>query len=108
MATNWIATADKGDEGQPGGNYCKQWAGVMLTPSGQYELHVRHVWGSNQGYLEEHGRIERRYRADTLEEVMQIGIEQIRADEEFEEAGPFVAAIRDAVYDAMDHVIDEV
>lgn len=102
--SNWIATSDHGDSGHPGSGYNKRWAGVSKAKNEQYQLDVRSVWGSNQGYLEEHGRVERKYRADNLDELMRIGIAEVRADSEFEgeEQSQLVAAIRDAIFEAQD------
>ena len=101
--TDWIATADHGEHGTPGDQFYKCFAGVKRAKNGQYELHVRSVYGSNQGSLEEHGRDERKFRADTLDEVMRVGISEIRGDEDFEKHNSkFCAAIREAVFEAQD------
>lgn len=106
--SNWISTDDQGHSGQPGDGYCKHFAGVRRAKNGKYELHVRNVWGSNQGFLEEHGRVERKYRADDLDDLLRIGISEIRADEAFADAvGSFSAAVRNAIYAAQDIDADQ-
>ena len=102
---NWIATSDQGNGGQPGSGYDKKFAGVIKIKTG-FELHVRDVWGSNQGYLEEHGRTERKYRAATIDAVMRVGIAEIRqeSDDVFDSAtkSALVAAIRETCFAAQD------
>lgn len=103
----WIAESDHGSHGQPGSQYHKIFAGVKEAANGQYELHVRDVRGSNQGYLEEHHRSERRFRADDLVDLMERGINAISEDEDFcDNAGKFSAAIRDAIYDTQDSLVE--
>jgi hypothetical protein len=100
---SWIAESDHGDIGQPGSGYTRFFAGIKRASAGQYEIHVRSVWGSNQGCLEEHGRIQRRYRAATLDELLRVAISEVRADSELADSVSFLcAAIRDAVFDAQD------
>ncbi len=101
MKSNWIATSDHGDMGTPGTQYVKKFAGVKKVNDG-YELHVRHVWGSNQGYEEEHGRVERVYRSEWPLELLDLGVSEIRNDSHFEGDDDFVAAIREAMYEAID------
>lgn len=101
--TDWIATDDQGDEGSPGDSYSKYFAGLRRAKNGQYELHVRRIWGSNQVYLEEHGRHERKFRADNLTRLLAIGISEIRGDDDFaDQADKFARAIRNAIYAAQD------
>ncbi len=91
----------------PGTGYHLHFAGIKRAPKG-YELHVRNIWGSNQGYLEEHGRIERRYRATDLDQLMQEGLAAISQDSDFEsDTDKYLAAIRDATYDAQDAIAAE-
>lgn len=91
----------QGERGTPGQQFSKMFAGIKRAKNGQYELHVRSVSGSNQGHLEEHERHERKFRADTLDELLRIGIAELRGDETF--ADPrFAQAIRNAVYEAQD------
>lgn len=98
---SWIATDDQGQTGTPGDGYVKKFAGVKKAPGGRYELHVRSVWGSNQGYLEEHGREERKFRADTLDELLAEGLDGIRDDDAFDDPG-YRQAIRNCIYEAQD------
>lgn len=101
----WLGSDDQGDRGTPGQEFSKMFAGVKRAKNGQYELHVRSVWGSNQGYLEEHGREERKFRADTLDELLRVGISEIRGDEAFE-SPKFAQAVRNAIYEAQDAEAD--
>lgn len=99
--SEWIASDDQGSRGTPGQQFSQIFAGIKRAKNGQYELHVRSVWGSNQGYLEEHGREERKFRADSLDDLLKIGIAELRGDEAF--ADPrFAQAIRNATYEAQD------
>lgn len=101
--TDWIAKVDYGDKSRPGEQYTERIAAIKRAKNGQFELNVISVWGSNQGYLQEEGRIERRYRAENLDELLRIGISEIRDDDDFSgNSGPFVAAIREAIFDAQD------
>ena len=103
---DWIAWVDKGKGGMPGSDYSDMIAGVRLVRPGRFELYVRAAWGSNQGYLEEHRRIEREFRAGSLDDLMRIGITEIRQDAEFlaDDAAKLVAAIREACFEAEDKV----
>lgn len=98
----WISQSDHGSTSNPGDYYCKKFAGIKKAANGQYELHVRKITGSNQGHLEEYDRIERRYRSGTLEALLKIGIEETLRDKAFGTDSDFLAAIRDAIYDAQD------
>lgn len=59
-------------------------------------------WGSNQGYLEEHDRHERRYRADSLAELLAVGISESRSDPDMNDP-ELVQAIRSAIFEAEDN-----
>lgn len=100
-----LGYSDHGSTGQPGSGYVKFVAFVERIKTG-YQLDVRHVWGSNQGYLEEHGRIERKYRARSIDELMRVGIAEVRQEDEevFDGAtkSKLVAAIREACFEAED------
>lgn len=101
--SDWISTDDQGDHGQPGSKFYKCFAGVRRAKNGNYELHVQNVRGSNQGYLEEHYREERKFRHDELADLMQIGLSEIESDEDFRDhLGKFKQAIRNAIYEAQD------
>jgi len=103
--TEKLGYSDQGDSGQPGSGYVKFVAFVTAAKTG-YQLDVRHVWGSNQGYLEEHGRIARKYRARDIDELMRVGIAEIRQEDDdvFDGAtkSKLVAAIREACFEAED------
>lgn len=105
MSIEKLGYSNQGDSGRPGSGYVKFLAIVSTTKTG-YQLDVRHVWGSNQGYLEEHGRIERKYRARSIDELMRVGIAEVRQedDEVFDGAAKskLVAAIREACFEAQD------
>jgi hypothetical protein len=98
----WIAEDDQGFCGSPGQQFWKIWAGVCLAKNGQYELHVRSVSGSNQGHLEEHYRHERKFRAPSLDELLRIGIAELRGDDEEFRDPRFAQAVRNAIYEAQD------
>ena len=97
-----IGNVDKGHCGMPGQDYSERIARVYLVRPGRYELYVRSARGSNQGRLEEHGRVERSYRADSLAELLALGIREVRADAELDDDGRIVAAIREACAQAED------
>jgi hypothetical protein len=100
---DWIAEDDQGDDGHPGSQFWQKRAGVVRTKGGQYELHVRSRWGSNQGSLEEHGRVERRYRAPTLDDLLKVGICEVRRDSDLGDcADALCAAIRNVIFEAQD------
>jgi hypothetical protein len=52
--------------------------------------------------LEEHGRHERKFRANTLDGLLELGIGEIRVDECFDGDADFTQAIRNAIYEAQD------
>lgn len=98
-----IGECDKGSRGTPGQSYGTTRARVYALPSGRFELTLLDAWGSNQGYLEEHGRNERRYRADSLSELLRVGVAEVRQDDELKgSVDKLVAAIREAIFDAED------
>ena len=107
MSTSvWIAEDDQGRYGQPGSGYWKMWAGIRKVKRA-HEIKVVSAGGSNQGYLEENYRSERRYRAETIDQLMRVAIAEIRReasnyDSPFSPSGPFEAAIRNASFAAMD------
>lgn len=97
-----LAKVIEGHDGQPGENFCRKVAIISKLPRGRgYELLTRIRWGSNQGRLEEHGRHERTYRANTLDELLRVGIAESRSDEEMNDP-ELIQAIRSAVFEAQD------
>lgn len=59
--------------------------------------------GAKGRYLEEHGRVERRYRAGSINELMRIGITEVRADADLgQEEAALLEAIREACFEAED------
>jgi len=102
-----LGYSDQGERGQPGSGYVKFVAFVAATKTG-YQLDARHVWGSHQGYLEEHGRVGRKYRAQSIDELMRVGIAEVRREDEevFDGAtkSKLIAAIREACFEAEDKV----
>lgn len=99
---NWIGEGDESSRGQPGTQFVTRWAGVRKAKNGQFELVVKWAWGSNQGYLEEHGRDERRFRADDLDGLLRIGISELKGETEGFEDARFAQAVRSAIYQAQD------
>ena len=101
--SDWISTADHGHSGQPGDYYTERIARVKNAGK-RFELYVRSAYGSNQGHYEEHERTVRRYRADSLEDLLRIGISEVRDDTEFDdkETSKLVAAIREVIFEAQD------
>lgn len=105
--SNLISKANHGSSDGPGGQYTDRIARVKrigTETKWQYELYVRSAWGSDQGHYEEHGRTERRYRAASLEDLLDTGISEVRNDTEFDdkETSQLVAAIREAIFEAQD------
>ena len=101
----WLGEDDQGDMRTPGPRATKMWAGVKRVPNGQFELHVRFIWGSIEGSFEEDGREMRRYRADTLDALLRIGISELKGDDTF--VSPrFAQAVRNAIYEAQDAEVD--
>ena len=103
MKRQEIAEAVQGEYGQPGSSFNLRIATVYRL-SGGYELATTIRWGSNQGYLEEHGRHERRYRAATLDELMRVGVAESRADSDMNDP-ELSQAIRSACFDAQDQLV---
>ena len=69
-------------------------ATVTVVGMARYQLDVR---------LEEHYCIERVYRADSLEELLRIGLAEVRAEGVFKDSvGGLCQAIRSAIYEAED------
>lgn len=100
---NWIAKDDQGHDGGPGGSYSVEKAMIRLVNSGRYEVKVISAWGSNQGYYQEQGSVERRYRAGSIDEVMRVAIAEIRADSELQDsAAKLAAAVRNVCFEAED------
>jgi len=95
-----IGESDQGSYGSPGSQFVERLAKVYRTRRG-YELQLEHSWGSNQGYLQRNGDDSRRFRADSLDELLRIGIAESRGDETFGDP-KFAQAIRDAIYEAED------
>lgn len=90
-----------GSEGTPGTGFCRKMATVFYIATGRWELLTRIRWGSNQVCLEEHGRHERRYRADSLGELLAVSISETKADSEMNDP-ELLQAIREAIFDAED------
>ncbi len=98
----WLGHYEDGNGSHPGQQYTKWFAGIRRAKNGQYELLVQQTRGSNQGYLEEHGREERQFRADALDELLRIGISEIRDDEAFQPSARIAQAIRSSVHGAQE------
>ncbi len=94
--------ATGGTEGRPGQAYSICRAEVYELPSGRCELRTCRERGSNRGgHLEPHWDASRSYRADTLDELLRIGLAETAGDEVM--ASPELAqAIRDACFEAED------
>ena len=94
-----LSTDDQGSAGSPGTSYTISEATVQ-TNGTRYRLLITARWGSNQGYLEEHGNNDRQYRADSLDELMRIALaaekERTKPHQEI------MTAIRAAIYAAED------
>lgn len=105
MSTNRddvISTDDQGHHGHPGQQFSELSATVRKVKRG-YALDVLSRWGSNQGYLEEHGRTERQYRAAELDDLLRIGISEIKDDSDLSDVSASLCqAIRNAIYAAQD------
>jgi hypothetical protein len=99
-----LGESDKGRGGSPGSSYTDRIAKVYELKPGRFSLYVRAAHGSNQGYCQEHGRIEREFRAGSVEELLRVGVSEIRGDAEFdaETGAQLVAAIREACFAAED------
>ncbi len=104
-----LGEADKGRGGSPGSSYTDRIARVYEIKPGRYSLYVRAAHGSNQGYCEEHGRIEREFRAGSVEELLRVGVSEIRGDAEFDDetGAQLVAAIREACFAAEDDTTED-
>ena len=102
MKKRRLGYADTGDEGRPGTGYSKRVAFVTELRPSRYQIDVRSIWGSNQGYLQEEGRVERKYRADSLAELLRVAIAETRGDDEFPSPAKLCEAIRQAVFEAED------
>lgn len=99
-----VAEATYGDRGQPGSGYRLGDVTVYRTVSGRWEIEVVLRWGSNQGYLEELDRVERRYRARSLDDLLRIAAVELREDggiPEQDRSG-LLQAVRDAIFEAED------
>lgn len=96
-----LASELEGSDGMPGTGYCKKVATVYKLSNGRFELETCIRWGSNQGYLEEHGRDQRRYRAVSLQELLSVGISESRNDEKMNDP-ELLQAIRSAIFEAED------
>jgi len=60
MAIQWeaIAWADSGHESHPGDQYHNVEVEISRTANGEWwKISAEEAWGSNQGYLEEHGSV---------------------------------------------------
>lgn len=99
-----LARVPFGDRGMPGTEYDAGRVTVARVRPGRYALEVVVSWGSNQGYLEEHGRVERRYRAATLDDLLRVAQAELSRDPELsdEERAAAQQAVRDAVFEAED------
>jgi len=108
-----LGSHDTGNAGQPGASYTDRIARIYLVRPGRFELYVRAAHGSNQGYLEEHARRERTFRASSIDDLMRIGISEVRDDAELEEycgssgVAQLVAAIRAACIEAEDAAAED-
>lgn len=99
-----IGKAGFGSVGTPGDLFRDGVAEVRRSPGGRYELSLLLRWGSNQGYLEEHGRVERRYRARTLDDLLRVAQTELREDGAIDDRDrpEVLQAVRDAIFDAED------
>lgn len=99
----WLAYDDQGTYGQPGSQYRKLWAGLRKVGD-RYEMKVVDAYGSNQGHLEEHGRIERRYRHRNEDDLLRIVCAEIDGDAEFDDLAKSALkqAARNVMYDVED------
>lgn len=114
MAKTQLSSVDKGRGGQPGSDYTDRIARVYRVRPGRYELYVRAAHGSHQGWCgareltEQHDGRARTYRAGSIDDLMRIGISEVRDDADLLEycgadgVGQLVAAIREACIAAED------
>ncbi len=86
-----------GDRGLPGGDYRLLDATLEQRPNGRWRFVLVEQWGSNQVYLEQHGRLEAIGRGDTPDEAA-ADARAVATEMEF------TAAL---VGDAISHVLDE-
>lgn len=105
MMENWeeLASVEVGSEGQPGSQYAL--THVTITRRGKrYRATARHAWGSNQGYLEEHGCHETEGRGETPAEAVEALRKDVLAWAENDEVvrAEYASAMRRAVYEAED------
>ena len=106
MEKRELAEVIEGSSGTPGTSFCHKGAWVYAISRGRFELQTRIRWGSNQVYLEEHGRHERRYRAGSLEELLAVGIAETRSDSDMNDP-ELLQAIRTAIFEAEDGMEEE-
>ena len=98
-----LASDDQGEWGPPGSGMTKREATVYRHPTKQrYRLTVHISAGSNQGggYYEIHWEQNRKYSADTLDELVRVAIEGER--EANASNTDISAAIRNAIAGAED------
>lgn len=98
-----ISKAVLGDRDYPGDAYRHKIAQVYQLPSGRYELQTIITQGSNQGHLEEHHRDGRTYRANTLDDLLRIGLTEIRNDDIMNDS-ELLEAIRRSIFEAEDSI----
>ncbi len=103
MEKKKLAEAQEGSRGIPGQCFSLHEAIVSQLANGRFELAIRQRWGNNQGYLEEHGRRERCYRASTLPDLLGVGIAETRSDKDMNDP-QLLQAIRSAIFEAEDQM----
>jgi len=106
--SNWkqLGSDDQGDAGQPGSLYT-DFQVTILRSGERYRAEIREAWGSNQGYLEEHGSNEARAVAGDLRELRAEALSVISDsfDESVQER--LCRALHNAIADAKEAGADE-
>lgn len=108
MAKTEIGYSRMGDRDPLTGKYFYTNATVFtVRKDDRYELTVRQHWGLDRGLCEEYGSVDRRYRADSLDELLAIAISEVRDDDEFKDnhLGDALEAIRRAMFEAEDTLL---